>query len=387
MTQGDFECVFSLNESCTIYRAISSSSRITQKKRSNPQIATTKATKFKTSHSFSPRRIIKHKLLQNLLELFIVNSCDANVLILHPYTGHFVNNRKSKTCDGSSKVIIDSILNIRHKASKKSLDIHIDVAFIEIFQNQLFDDMVNYLKRSQKQIDNIELNIYVFHSSVEEFFGLNKNNKSNNSYHKLMKNGEYQRVFWFIDPYNMETLLSPKDLNLFRIISNRGDAIHFVYFLLFLKDLKHKKHAFVTASNGMNGLFALRDKYLKIYSDIYDAASIRIINNGTPNYDLVYLFDKRFACLSHPDSILKTFIKYNCHQFDKNYLCNNAFSEKYFQSHWKSRCALDTKVDIMSAICDAIHQRLIQMEEGDNALLIQTEHFIRICKYVWHFCE
>ena len=69
------------------------------------------------------------------MELFIDNACSSisnDILIIHPYTGNFINSNESKQCDGSSKIIIDKILNI-----PSDYKMIINVVFIEIFQNHL----------------------------------------------------------------------------------------------------------------------------------------------------------------------------------------------------------------------------------------------------------
>eukprot|EP01084_Bolivina_argentea_P296303 510287_1 len=158
----------SITDSCIIYNEIKPSS-VPVKQRSHSKHS--KSTHVKTSHSFSPRRIVKHEILKQLLKLFLLNKSNTkNILVIHPYTGNFRNYNDSQICDGSSKIIIDTILNLSNKLILSN--IFINIVFIDIYQNQLFDDITNYLQNNIKHIGTLKLNIYVFNSSVEEFFGL-----------------------------------------------------------------------------------------------------------------------------------------------------------------------------------------------------------------------
>eukprot|EP01083_Nonionella_stella_P172348 591202_1 len=394
-SNGDISLLFSscisIHHSCTIYHQIAISSKLlpTNRKHNHYRApSSTKCTSTKTSHSFSPRRIVKHQILQRLLTLFVCNATatatrqNNNILIIHPYTGHFTNYDESRVSEGSSKVIIDTLLNLLKPFKMALSNTHIHVVFIEIFQNQLFEQTVRYLREHVHLIDGLTISIYVCNSSVQQFFGFNKNTTNCNPdalYHKLIQTTQCRSVFWFIDPYKVEVLLSPKQFNLLRLVSD-NTVIHYIYFLLFVHNLKGKD----MCNDKQNGLFHVRDNYLKKYCEYFDAFSIRIINNGTPNYDLVYLVNAKAIEMSHQNDIFNVFLKYNCHQIDKKYWFHNAFSEKYFTNHWNSCC---DRFALMDVICNGIYQRFKECNGDNNIICLKdVTYFVQLCKYIWMMC-
>ena len=327
----------------------------------------TKSTSNKTSHSFSPRKYVKHQILQRLLNIFISNVPNQSMLILHPFTGHFMNTQGQLQSDGSSKVIIDTILN-HHRSHS---EIRIQLIFIEIFVNSLFSDIHQYLKKQLDSQSTLQLDAHVFHCSVEHFFGLK--DESFNLYDAMMESIGCQDVFWFLDPYKMEKLLSPEKLHLHRILRNDIGIRHFVYFLLFIGDLKRTKRKFKSDRDG--DIFKTRNEYLSLYSDHWNTVSIRIINKGAPNYDLVYLYDSKLQSMEAKLDIFGTFVAFNCHQYNVCYLRDNAFSEKYYKSHDNGNTA------VMEAICHGVGRNVFEGKLEDIQLLIS------ICKCICMFCE
>ena len=151
---------------------------------------------------------------------------------MHPFAGHFRNHRHSQACDGSSKVIIDAIMSLQKQNKIRAACI--TLVFVEIFENSLFADIAQYLKQHVEQLSDLRLNVHVYHASVKCFFGLKDDAES--TYASLMKRLGCRHVFWFLDPYKLEVLLSPKRLHLCRILrADRETVTHFVFFLLDLK--------------------------------------------------------------------------------------------------------------------------------------------------------